>query len=158
MATNWNCTRTILIRCSERRPCARRWNAASQWRKSWLDLSRGWRRLRKCANRFCCITERSSMRPKYLIAVLLTLLWAVPPAIAEGFRAEKLAEMDAAIREAIASNQCPGGVLWLERGGVSYHKAFGNRALVPARESMTEETIFDAASLTKIVATTPAVM
>ena len=38
------------------------------------------------------------------------------------------------------------------------HKAFGNRALVPAREAMTEDTIFDAASLTKVTATTPAVM
>jgi uncharacterized protein YbbC (DUF1343 family)/CubicO group peptidase (beta-lactamase class C family) len=30
--------------------------------------------------------------------------------------------------------------------------------LVPARESMTEDTIFDAASLTKVIATTPAIM
>lgn len=74
------------------------------------------------------------------------------------FRADKLAEMDAAILSAIASNKCPGGVLWLERSGTAYHKAFGSRALVPAREAMTEDTIFDAASLTKVVATTPAVM
>ena len=66
--------------------------------------------------------------------------------------------MDAAINEAIASHQCPGGVLWLEHDGAAYHKAFGCRALVPAREAMTEDTIFDAASLTKVVATTPAVM
>ncbi|MEI9866282.1 MAG: serine hydrolase domain-containing protein [Limisphaerales bacterium] len=48
--------------------------------------------------------------------------------------------------------------MWLERNGTAYHKAFGNRALVPAREPMTEDTIFDAASLTKVVATTPAVL
>jgi CubicO group peptidase (beta-lactamase class C family) len=48
--------------------------------------------------------------------------------------------------------------LWLEHNGGAYHKAFGSRALVPAREPMTEDTIFDAASLTKVVATTPAVM
>ena len=48
--------------------------------------------------------------------------------------------------------------LWLEHRGVSYHKAYGNRALVPAEEPMTEDTIFDAASLTKVVACTPAVM
>ncbi len=74
------------------------------------------------------------------------------------FRAEKLAEMDAAINEAIAGKQCPGGVLWLERNGAAYHKAYGRRALVPAVEPMTEDTIFDAASLTKVIATTPAVM
>ena len=74
------------------------------------------------------------------------------------FHADKLAAMDAAIRSAIAGNQCPGGVLWLERNGTAYHKAFGRRALVPACEPMTEDTIFDVASLTKVVATTPAVM
>jgi len=66
--------------------------------------------------------------------------------------------MDAAINEAVADQRCPGGVLWLERDGFSYHKAFGKRALVPAAEAMSEDTIFDAASLTKVCATTPAVM
>ena len=66
--------------------------------------------------------------------------------------------MDAAIESAIASNRCPGGVLWLEHDGVTYHKAYGYRALVPERELMTEDTVFDMASLTKVLATTPAVM
>ena len=74
------------------------------------------------------------------------------------FRADKLAAMDAAIETAIASNKCPGGVLWLEHDGVAYHKAYGQRALVPGPEAMIEDTIFDMASLTKVVATTPAVM
>jgi CubicO group peptidase (beta-lactamase class C family) len=73
-------------------------------------------------------------------------------------RTEKLAEMDAAIEQAIARKQCPGGVLWFEHGGQSYHKAYGRRAVVPASERMTEDTIFDAASLTKVVATTPAIL
>lgn len=98
------------------------------------------------------------MRPEVIIGLLLALFCAARPVCAGGFRPEKLAEMDAAIEAAIASNKCPGGVLWLEQDGHSYHKAFGNRALVPAREPMTEDTIFDAASLTKVVATTPAVM
>ena len=42
--------------------------------------------------------------------------------------------------------------------GVVYEKAFGQRALVPAREAMTTDTIFDVASLTKVVATTTSVM
>ena len=52
----------------------------------------------------------------------------------------------------------PGGVFWLERQGRVYRKAYGRRALVPAEERMTEDTIFDAASLTKVVACTPATM
>src|SRR5262249_32848069 len=59
---------------------------------------------------------------------------------------------------AIAEKKCPGGVLWLEHRGQSYHKAYGHRALAPAEEPMTEDTIFDAASLTKVVATTPAIL
>jgi CubicO group peptidase (beta-lactamase class C family) len=98
-----------------------------------------------------------------LLTVCLTpRLWAdaadtnaIPPTV---FHADKLAEMDAAINAAIADHRCPGGVLWLEHDGVAYHKAFGNRALVPAIEPMTEDTIFDAASLTKVTATTPAIM
>ena len=78
--------------------------------------------------------------------------------IAGSFRADKLSEMDAAVNDAIAHHQCPGGVLWLEHNGEVYKKAFGLRALVPASEPMTEDTIFDAASLTKVVATTPSVM
>ena len=93
----------------------------------------------------------------FSVALLLSGCAKRQPA-APVFRAEKLAEMDATIHSAIASNRCPGGVLWLERNGTAYHKAFGHRALVPAREAMTEDTIFDAASLTKVVATTPAIM
>lgn len=81
-----------------------------------------------------------------------------PPRLEEVFYTNKLAEMDAAIAEAIAAKKCPGGVLWVERLGVAYHKAFGNRALVPSVERMTEDTIFDAASVTKVVAGTPALM
>ena len=98
------------------------------------------------------------MRSKFFIVLAWIFLCVTPQIFAGVFRAEKLAEMDAAINFAIASNKCPGGVLWLEHDGVAYHKAFGSRAIVPAREAMTEDTIFDAASLTKVVATTPAVM
>ena len=41
---------------------------------------------------------------------------------------------------------------------VLYHRAFGNRAVEPSVEPMTEDTIFDLASLTKVVATTTSVM
>ena len=41
---------------------------------------------------------------------------------------------------------------------IVYQKAIGNRALVPSPEPMTLDTIFDLASLTKVVATTTSVM
>ena len=74
------------------------------------------------------------------------------------FRPERIAEMDAVIAQSISSNRLPGGVLWLEREGSAYHHAYGSRALVPKREAMTEDTIFDAASLTKVIATAPSIM
>ena len=43
-------------------------------------------------------------------------------------------------------------------GHIIFHKAYGNRSLTPAPEPMTEDTIFDLASLTKVLATAPAVM
>jgi CubicO group peptidase (beta-lactamase class C family) len=105
-----------------------------------------------------CFAFGSKIHGAALRLTLLAFFLMVPASFAEVFHAEKLAEMDAAIMAAISSNKCPGGVLWLEHNGTAYHKAYGNRALVPEREPMTEDTIFDAASLTKVIAGTPAVM
>src|SRR5690242_1807513 len=101
-----------------------------------------------------------------LISRALILLLAFSPcaktlllsASQSSLHPEKLTEMDAAINQAIADKKCPGGVLWFEHRGVSYHKAYGNRSLVPRVEPMTEDTLFDAASLTKVIACTPAIM
>ena len=60
---------------------------------------------------------------------------------------------------AIARHELPGAVVLVGRGdAILYHDAFGDRALAPAAEPMTEDTIFDLASLTKVVATTTSVM
>ncbi len=70
----------------------------------------------------------------------------------------KLSQIDAAIQKAVVERRLPGAVVWVEHGGDIYWKAFGKRALIPKEETMTRRTIFDAASLTKVLATTPAVM
>lgn len=69
-----------------------------------------------------------------------------------------LHKMDEEINLAIEEEKCPGGVLWVEHGKSKYWKAFGHRALEPEIEDMTKDTIFDLASLTKVVAGTPAIM
>ncbi len=93
---------------------------------------------------------------------LLVGLWValgVPAVRGESeFRPDRLVAMDEAVSRTIADKKIPGGVLWFERKGSIYTKAYGQRALVPQEEAMTEGTIFDAASLTKVVATTTAVM
>src|SRR4051794_23646605 len=73
------------------------------------------------------------------------------------FDAARLREIDRTIETAIAEHKLPGGVFHLERGNSVYEKVYGNRALVPVVEPMTDDTIFDAASLTKVVATTPSI-
>lgn len=85
---------------------------------------------------------------------------AAMPAPRKGqvFHKDKLEEMDQAILQAIAAGKLPGGVLRLEHGGESRERALGRRAVLPADEVMTTDTIFDAASLTKVMATTPAIM
>ncbi|MFO1486304.1 MAG: serine hydrolase [Verrucomicrobiaceae bacterium] len=74
------------------------------------------------------------------------------------FEEDKLAGLDSAVTQAISNSNIVGAALWMERNGVSYHKAFGNRALKPGVEPMTEDTIFDVASVTKVVATASAAM
>lgn len=73
-------------------------------------------------------------------------------------RSEVLEKIDQAVSSSIRAKRLPGGVLWLEHQGEVYRKAYGKRATVPANEAMTVDTIFDAASLTKVVATTPCIL
>ena len=98
--------------------------------------------------------------PRWVVGFLLaSVVWVAAaagrPAVFHPF---VLGEIDVAVSNTIAEGLIPGGVFWLERNGHRYEKAYGNRALVPARETITSDTIFDAASLTKVVATTPAVL
>jgi uncharacterized protein YbbC (DUF1343 family)/CubicO group peptidase (beta-lactamase class C family) len=73
--------------------------------------------------------------------------------------ADRLAFIDAAVNEAIEKRETPGAVVLVaRRGGVVWRKAYGSRALVPTREAMTADTVFDLASLTKVVATATSVM
>ena len=63
------------------------------------------------------------------------------------------------IQQAIADHNIPGrGAGGGHDGKVIYRKAYGERSLEPRREAMTLDTIFDLASLTKVIATTTAVM
>lgn len=72
------------------------------------------------------------------------------------------------VNDAITANRLPGAVVVIGHGGnIAFHRAYGSRKLAgepgldgsPApAEPMTEDTIFDLASLTKILATATAVM
>jgi uncharacterized protein YbbC (DUF1343 family)/CubicO group peptidase (beta-lactamase class C family) len=71
----------------------------------------------------------------------------------------RLGGVDSIIEQAVAGGNIPGAVLVVGHdGAVIYRKAYGNRALEPRREPMTLDTVFDLASLTKVIATTTAMM
>ena len=90
-------------------------------------------------------------------AALLAAFLLLPAAAA----AQSLdwSELDRAARESVAGGDTPGVVILVGQGNrVLYRKALGSRAVTPAVEPMTTDTIFDIASLTKVVATTPAIL
>ena len=95
------------------------------------------------------------------LAVILCVITAAPLAAAKATNkaAVSLPQVDAILRDAIAQHQIPGAVVLIgHHGHVIYRKAFGMRSLEPRRERMTVDTIFDLASLTKVIATTPCVL
>jgi len=104
---------------------------------------------------------------KRCIATLLALVIAAPafaqlPAATPasvGMSQAQLAHIDEAVAAEIAKKQLPGAVVLVGRQGkVVWRRAYGNRALEPQIENMTPDTIFDLASLTKVVATATSVM
>lgn len=67
--------------------------------------------------------------------------------------------LDAVLKEAIETDQIPGAIVVVgHKDKIVFMRAYGNRALVPSRELMTLDTMFDVASLTKVVATTASIM
>jgi len=95
------------------------------------------------------------------LAAILCLITVAPLASAKAGKksAVSLPQVDAIVRDAVAQHQVPGAVVLIgHHGHVIYRKAFGMRSLEPRRERMTVDTIFDLASLTKVIATTPCVM
>lgn len=63
------------------------------------------------------------------------------------------------VNDAIRDKKLPGAVVLIGRGeSIVYEKAFGDRSVEPSVEPMSIDTIFDLASLTKVVATTTSVM
>ncbi len=97
-------------------------------------------------------------KPALVILRFLVLLATCPGAFAQGLNPGVLREIDDLIEKAISDRRMPGGVLHLEHREEAYQKSYGKRQLVPEVEEATKETIYDLASLTKVVATTLSMM
>ncbi|HVE66327.1 MAG TPA: serine hydrolase, partial [Thermoanaerobaculia bacterium] len=95
------------------------------------------------------------MIPAFLGPLASLVLFAAGPALSS----DRLQRIDGAVKDAIARKELPGAVILVGRGDVVlFRRAYGDRAVEPAREAMTPDTVFDAASLTKPVVTATSVM
>jgi uncharacterized protein YbbC (DUF1343 family)/CubicO group peptidase (beta-lactamase class C family) len=84
-----------------------------------------------------------------------------PPPAEESLEIDsrRFAKIDQVAREEVVAGHVPGAVILVgHRGKIVYRKAFGQCALTPRCQPMKVDTIFDIASLTKVVATTTAIM
>ncbi|MDP2330717.1 MAG: DUF1343 domain-containing protein [Reyranella sp.] len=90
-------------------------------------------------------------------AAAVTPAAAAPPS-AKMTPAEGKAAIGAIVREEIAAGKLPGAVIVVGVGDkVVLREAYGERAVLPNRSPATVDTIYDAASLTKVMATAVAI-
>ncbi len=111
-------------------------------------------------------------RKPFFFLLIVLILAAAFPAFAQKKKSGKkgkpattavsesdFASVDALVRQDVTNESITGAVLLVGHNGKIVHqKAFGLRAVSPRPETMTLDTVFDLASLTKVVATTPSVM
>lgn len=91
-----------------------------------------------CFTALCCGAQESSAPP---------------------LRAADLEHIDQIAQAQVRAGKIPGAVVLVGNGDrILYRKAFGYRAQQPKKLPMTTDTIFDLASVTKVIATTTAVM
>ena len=103
------------------------------------------------------VTVCESLKYGYGILNSARQLPTVPPATL-GFKADRLQVIDSVCREAIAKQATPGCVVLVAKDGkIVYEKGFGYLTY-DKTETVYPETMYDLASVTKICATTMAVM
>ena len=76
-----------------------------------------------------------------------------------GVSSKRLSKIDAVSQKAIDDKKVPGvAVLVARKGKIIYKKAFGYASLEPEKKLLTDDMVFDLASVTKPVATATAIM
>ncbi len=76
-----------------------------------------------------------------------------------GFDSKRLKRLDDVMKKAIADSAFPGAVVLIAKDGIiAYHKAFGTYDYSPYSRQVDLGTMYDLASVTKVIATTNAIM
>jgi CubicO group peptidase (beta-lactamase class C family) len=112
---------------------------------------------------------RSSPRLLFTATCLAVLLagCATPPrppalalahGLAQGLDPARFPQIDAAMNEAVAAHKLPGAVLHIEHDGAIYEQAYGRLSYEPDARAVNVHTLFDAASLSKVLSTAPSVL
>lgn len=83
---------------------------------------------------------------------------AAPAPARAGLDSSRFARIDSAVNAAIAERRLPGAVFRLERGGDAWERAYGRASYEPDAAAVTPDTVYDAASLSKVLATAPAIL
>lgn len=106
------------------------------------------------------MSSHSPCRRTAIFATVLLLAGCAQLPGKTGMRLDqaRLAELDRAIEDNIAARKLPGAVFHLERDGAVYERAFGAHTYEAGAAKVTPDTVFDAASLSKVLATAPAVL
>src|SRR5450432_1640947 len=126
--------------------------------RKWGYRADDWRVKGSAIFRVCRSSRARRRHNRYdeTVKLLACALAVTASAVAQSFPA---AQLDSAIEQAIREDRIPGAVLMVGHDGqIVYQKAYGKRTLVPHTEQMTLDTVFDCASLTKVLATTPSIM
>lgn len=110
-----------------------------------------------------CENRTSMRRFSFVFVVWLAVVAGTPWSAQETVSAAPWAtsaRIDQLVEEELANGTMPGAVVIVGRGphNILHRQAYGLRARYPRPEPMTVDTIFDCASLTKVVATTTVVM
>src|SRR5207248_2439666 len=101
--------------------------------------------------------SRSALRLVTGLGALAACLLSGPPGSAAA--GDPWSRLDTVAEQGVREGKVPGVVFLVGQDGrILYRKAFGNRSLRPEKRPMTVDTLFDLASLTKVIATTSAVM
>ncbi len=79
--------------------------------------------------------------------------------LAVGMDGSQLVRIDQLVAEHIAQERMPGCVVTIGRlGKIAFQRSYGHRQLLPEKQPMSVDTVFDLASLTKPIATATSIM
>lgn len=91
--------------------------------------------------------------------MLAGVLQVTFPASAQQVQQPDFNAIDRIMNQAVAEHRLPGAVVVVGHDGkIVFERAYGERSLEPTRAPMQKDTIFDMASMTKVMATTTAAM